>query len=374
MEGLARGAGEVAPPQFGLINVLKAGAAQLIVLHHLAFYGPMADSAAALFPELVSWLASDARIAVQVFLVVGGFLAAKSLAPAGHAGLADPLGALWQRYLKLAPPFFLATLLAAAAGTLAAQWMTHDSISPPATVGQLAAHALLLHGVLGYPALSAGAWYVAIDFQLYAMAVLMAWGAGLAMRPRALLLPLIAAAGVILSLLHFNLDPDWDNWGLYFFGSYGLGMLAWWAGDARRPPRAAALLACLIVLSALLALLVEFRSRIALALFTACLLLLWGRVRTHATGAAWPAVNALARSSYSVFLVHFPISLLVNAVFTRFAPQDAAWQALGMLLAWGASVAGGTLFYRVVEAPLAASDLMKSRKARSGGGTSLRPG
>ncbi|MGB9989014.1 acyltransferase family protein [Pseudoduganella rhizocola] len=374
MKGVAGGAAAVAPPQFGLINVLKAGAAQLIVLHHLAFYGPMADRAGELFPDLVGWLASDARIAVQVFLVIGGFLAAKSLAPAGHAGLADPLGALWQRYLKLAPPFFAATLLAAAAGALAAQWMTHESISAPATVGQLAAHALLLHDVLGYPALSAGAWYVAIDFQLYAMAVLMAWGAGLAMRPRALLLPLIAAAGVILSLLHFNLDPDWDNWGLYFFGSYGLGMLAWWAGDARRPARAALLLAALIVLSALLALLVEFRSRIALALLTACLLLLWGRVRTHAASAAWPAVNALARSSYSVFLVHFPVCLVVNAAFTRFAPPAPEWQALGMLLAWGASVTGGALFYRVVEAPLAASDLMKSRKARSGGGTSLRPG
>ena len=29
--------------QFGLINLLKAGAAQLIILHHLAFYGPMSD-------------------------------------------------------------------------------------------------------------------------------------------------------------------------------------------------------------------------------------------------------------------------------------------------------------------------------------------
>lgn len=366
MKGLAAGAAGVAPPQFGLINVLKAGAAQLIVLHHLAFYGPMADSAGELLPDLVGWLASDARIAVQVFLVIGGFLAAKSLAPAGHAGLADPLGALWQRYLKLAPPFFAATLLAAAAGALAAQWMTHDSISAPATVGQLAAHALLLHGVLGYPALSAGAWYVAIDFQLYAMAVLMAWATGLAMRPRALLLPLIAAGVAMLSLLHFNLDADWDNWGPYFFGSYGLGMLAWWAGDARRPPRAAMLLAGLIVLPALLALLVEFRSRIALALLTACALLLWGRVRMNAASAAWPAVNALARSSYSVFLVHFPVCLVVNAAFTRLAPPVPAWQALGMLLAWGASVAGGALFHRVVEVPLAASDWMKSRKARSG--------
>jgi len=371
MKGLAAGVAGAPPVQFGLINVLKACAAQLIVLHHLAFYGPMADRAAALFPELMDWLASDARIAVQLFLVIGGFLAAKSLAPAGHGGLADPLGALWQRYLKLAPPFLVATLLAAAASALAAQWMTHDSISAPATVGQLAAHALLLHGVLGYPALSAGAWYVAIDFQLYALAVLMVWGAG---RARGLLLPFVVTAGVVLSLLYFNLEGDWDNWAPYFFGSYGLGMLAWWGSDARRAPRAAALLVALMVLPAVLGLAVEFRSRIALALVTACILLLWGRVRTDASSAAWSAVNALARSSYSLFLVHFPVCLVVNAAFTRFASPEPEWQAFGVLLAWAASMAGGAVFYRWVEAPLGASDLMKSRKARSGGGTSLRPG
>ena len=74
-------------PQFGLINVLKAGAAQLIVLHHLAFYGPMSDHVQPMWPALIDWLGDSARIAVQVFLVIGGFLAAKSLAPGGLPGL-----------------------------------------------------------------------------------------------------------------------------------------------------------------------------------------------------------------------------------------------------------------------------------------------
>ena len=69
--------------QFGLINLMKAGAAQLIVLHHLAFYGPMSDHVRPMWPSLIEWLSDTARIAVQVFLVIGGFLAAKSLWPAG---------------------------------------------------------------------------------------------------------------------------------------------------------------------------------------------------------------------------------------------------------------------------------------------------
>lgn len=82
--------GEAKQGQFGVINLLKAVAAQLIVLHHLAFYGRMADHARPLMPDLIDWLADDARIAVQVFLVIGGFLVAKSLGPRGTSHAKQP--------------------------------------------------------------------------------------------------------------------------------------------------------------------------------------------------------------------------------------------------------------------------------------------
>jgi peptidoglycan/LPS O-acetylase OafA/YrhL len=341
-------------PQFGLINLLKAGAAPLIVLHHLAFYGPMSDHVRPLLPALIDWLSGSARIAVQVFLVVSGFLAAKSLSPSGHPGHSDPLGAISRRYAKLAPPFLVATLVAAIASALAATWMTHDSISAPATLNQLSAHALLLHGVLGYPSLSAGAWYVAIDFQLYAVMVLLLWLVGRVVGKRRLpwLMPLVVALGVTFSLLYFNLDAGWDNWALYFFGSYGLGLMAWWASDQRHNPGAVASLMVMTLLPVLAALMLEFRSRIALALAVACVLFLWGRARTMATGRAWSLVNGMGRISYSVFLIHFPVCLLVNAAFTRFVLPEPELQAFGMLVAWGASLAAGAVFHRWVEVPL----------------------
>jgi peptidoglycan/LPS O-acetylase OafA/YrhL len=352
--GGAPGAKEKVEPQFGLINLLKGGAAQLIVLHHLAFYGPMSDHVRPMLPALIDWLDVNARIAVQVFLVISGFLVAKSLTPAGHPGLDHPLRAIWRRYAKLAPPFLVATLLAAVASAGAAAWMTHDSISAPATLSQLSAHALLLHGVLGYPSLSAGAWYVAIDFQLYAAMVVMLWLAGRAAGRRLLpwLMPFVIALGVTVSLLYFNLDAGWDNWAPYFFGSYGLGLLAWWASDPCRKPGAVALLAVLALLPALAGLLLEFRSRIAVALAVACVLYLFGRVRTTGKGRAWAVVNRLGQTSYSVFLIHFPVCLLVNAAFTRFVPAEPELQLFGMLVAWSASLAAGAVFHRWVEVPL----------------------
>ena len=48
-------------PRLACIDALKAVSSQLIVLHHLAFYGPMSDAAQALAPGLIGWLADYAR-------------------------------------------------------------------------------------------------------------------------------------------------------------------------------------------------------------------------------------------------------------------------------------------------------------------------
>ncbi|MFC4930783.1 acyltransferase family protein [Massilia sp. GCM10023247] len=353
------GAGAAAPAveraEFGVINLFKAVAAQLIVLHHLAFYGPMADHARPLMPDLIDWLAGDARIAVQVFLVIGGFLAAKSLSPEGLPGLVNPFATIWRRYLKLAPPFMVAMLLAIGASALASTWMIHDSISAPPSVGQLAAHALLLHDVLGYEALSAGAWYVAIDFQLYAVLSLLLWMGGRLAGKRVLpwLMPLVVTVAVGASLLFFNRDSEWDIWAPYFFGSYGLGVLAWWAGDSVHRPRTVAVLLLMIALPALVALALDFRSRIAVAVAVACVLVLFGRLGTSSvSNGAWRLVSVLGKISYSVFLVHFPVCLFVNAVFVSFLPSQGSLQAVGALIAWAGSLAAGAIFFRWVELPI----------------------
>lgn len=342
------------PAQLVWVDFIKAIAAQLIVLHHLAFYGPMSDYAHPLMPAFIEWLDVYGRIAVQAFLVIGGFLAAKSLCPHGMPGLVNPLDKICQRYAKLAPPFVVAMLLAVCASAWADLWMDHDSISAPPDMMQFTAHALLLQDVLDHEALSAGAWYVAIDFQLFVLATLLfsLFGSPASMLPRTWLLPAIVVAGVAVSLLFFNRDADWDMWAPYFFGSYGMGVLAWWASDPARPRKGAWLLLAMIVLPALAALAIDFRSRIAVALAVACFLVLMGRARVARSNWALARMNDMARISYSVFLIHFPVCLVVNAAFVRFIPALPHWQALGMLLAWIASLAAGAAFFRWVEMPL----------------------
>ena len=338
----------------GFLDAFKGLAAQLIVLHHLAFYGPMSDYVRPVAPSLIGWLEMHARIAVHAFLVIGGFLAARSLSPDGIARMPGALHKkVGQRYLKLAPPFLVATLFGVGASVWARSWMSHESISAAPTVMQLLAHALLLHSILGYESISAGAWYVAIDFQLYALFALMVWLCGTAAgdRPRAWLLPAVVLLSVCASLFWFNLDASMDIWAPYFFGSYGLGVLAWWASQQCGIRRSAPVLVAIVVPAAC-ALLLDFRSRIALALFIACMLVWCARSRLSWRHVLPAVLHWLGRISYSVFLIHFPVCLVVNAAFIRYAPPTAAWQALGMLTAWAASVLAGAAFFRLVETPL----------------------
>jgi peptidoglycan/LPS O-acetylase OafA/YrhL len=344
------------PAHLQFLTVFKGLAAQLIVLHHLAFYGPMSDHVRPFAPLLIGWLDAYARLAVQVFLVIGGFLAARSFSGDGVAPLASRLRArVARRYLMLAPPFMAAILLTVGASAWARSWMSHDSISAAPTLLQLAAHALMLQGVLGYEAISAGAWYVAIDFQLYALFALLIWACSHAARnwpaARSWLLPASVSVVLCSSLFWFNRNERFDVWALYFFGSYGLGALACWVSAA--PGRRQRLLAVAMLAPAAAALALDFRSRIALALLTAGFIA-WAAQQPLLRDRAAPApLLWLGRVSYSIFLVHFAVCLVINAAFTRFAPASAGWQGAGMLAAWAASVLGGAIFHRLVEAPLA---------------------
>ncbi len=331
------------PSRNALIDSVKGLACATIVAHHLAFYGPMSDSAHDIIPSVVDVLSEYGRMAVQVFLVLGGYLAAASLAPDGVLREGPAAQHIGRRFVRLIVPYAVALLVAVLAAALVRPFLEHPSVPGEPELHQLLANALLLQDIVGEEALSAGVWYVAIDFQLFACAVLLL--AALRHAPARVQrwAPGMVAAGGALSLLVFNRMPDQDMWAWYFWGSYSLGMCAFWAA---RAPRAWAWGLGMAAVG-LLALWLEFRARIAVALVAALLLLAVKRLGVAWRGADW--LPRLGQISYSVFLVHFSVCLLVNAVVNHLWP-DAPWpNLLGMVLAFGLSIAAGRLLYLRVE-------------------------
>jgi hypothetical protein len=165
-------------------------------------------------------------MAVQVFLVIGGFLAARSLAPA-PPGVAAAPALCWCRTLpetRHALPRCRADRHRLRGHR--ARPDGHDSIPGRPTLPQVVAHALLLQSILGYEGLSAGVWYIAIDFQLFAPGRHAVAGTHPGSRhtpacgSRQRLTGRHPGSGLTV---HFNRDADWDIWGVYFFAAYALG-------------------------------------------------------------------------------------------------------------------------------------------------------
>ena len=337
-----------------LIDGLKALAAQTIVIHHLVSYGPMAAAAGQAAPDLVAWFATYGRWAVQVFLVIAGFLTARAFCTREGA-LSRPWSLVAKRYIRLVWPFGVAVTLAVLAAALARFWTDDDML--PAAPGwiQFLSHWLLIHSVTGQDSLSTGVWYVAIDFQLFVLTILLLWTAQ-ALRWRGWA-PLLIGLLTVGSLVWIRTWQDWDNWAPYFYNAYGVGLLVGWLGlgeSAQLRWVRWVLLAVVAVLG--WQLLTMPNGRLVVILLTGALLWLSAHPVGRAAGALpiWEGrlgqgVHYLGARSYALFLLHFPVSMLVNAAQDRFdwtTPVAGLW---AMFFAWVGSMLVADLFYRTVE-------------------------
>ena len=358
---LAQGAVPAAAPagRMPLLDSVKGIACLFIVGHHLCRYGPMPEAAATIAPRLIGWLGRDGRLAVQVFLVIAGFLAAASLAPEGVLRARQgPWQRVWQRYARLAVPYLAALCVSVLVAAAIRPWFDHEAVPAAPMFAQLLAHGLLLQDLLGYDALSTGVWYVAIDFQLFVLALAMVMLAEWLQRRwqldaarAAWLLGVLVLTMVAASLFAFNLRAELDSTAFYFVGSYGLGMLAFWVGRIQRSERWVAALVMLATLG-VVALLWDWRIRIAIALAVALLLSVAQRRGWLSAPPAWLAAEPLlwlGRISYSLFLIHFPVILLVNAVVAQLGVHAPWVDLLGMVAALVLAIGAAALLYRWVE-------------------------
>lgn len=346
-----------------LIDLLKVFAALLIILHHLSSYGQIAVDARSVLPGLMAWLFEYGRYAVQIFLVMAGYLAAQSLTKFANAKFSAHalLRVIINRYFRLFAPYIAALLFTIACAYIARFWVNDEFVGEQETLAQFLAHLFFLQGILGFDSISAGVWYVAIDWQLYSvLAVLL-----ISFSSYQALIWFISIFAVS-SLLYFNRSSQYEAYFIYFIGSYSLGVLAYLAKNFtdQRIQNLAKL--ALITIGVIIAISTVHQVwlRNFLAWFVALLLLLWGNASYPSLGSTGSTVQAYllrllawaSPRSYCAFLIHFAFILLANTLYIALGMHTHESGLIAISLMLGVvvcSTIAANYLYRWVELPSA---------------------
>ena len=334
------------------LDNIKGIACLLIVFHHLAFYGPMSDVANAVIPNSIDFLLYYARLAVAVFFCVGGFLTGLKLSEPNFFAKHSVQQVIWQKYLRLVIPYLGAIALAIATSFVASRLMQHHSISAMPDVPQLLSHLFFLQNILGYESLSAGLWYVAIDFQLFAFCALVVFlveklsPASWSYRITRLISLIIFSSLTIASVIFFNRHDVYDVWFIFFFATYGLGLLA---ACLAKSQTNRVLILSVVAITIFSLYYQDFRERLSVALLMAFVLFSsyesnWSKSKLWNN-----PLRKIGEMSYSIFLVHFPVSLVVSGIWANLYPSDPWMNVFGMGLSALLSLLLAIPFYKYIE-------------------------
>jgi peptidoglycan/LPS O-acetylase OafA/YrhL len=249
-------------------------------------------------------------------------------------------------------PYLGAIALAIAASFVASRLMEHHSISAMPDVPQLLSHLFFLQNILGYESLSAGLWYVAIDFQLFAVCALLVFlveklsPASWSYRSTRLITLIIFSALTIASVIFFNRHDIYDVWFIFFFATYGLGLLTAFLVRSRSHHVLILSVAAITIFSLYYQ---DFRERLSVALITA-LILFSSYESNWSQSKLWNnPLRKIGEMSYSIFLVHFPVSLVVSGIWAQLYPSDPWMNVLGMSVSAILSLLLAAPFYKYIE-------------------------
>jgi peptidoglycan/LPS O-acetylase OafA/YrhL len=364
------------------IDALRGVAAFGVACHHIDRYAPLNDRARELWPEFMRdaalFILDRGSVGVQIFFAISGFVIAYSVRNARVTPGYVANYAL-RRSVRLDPPYWVTiafVLLLHAFMQFHLEWKSPldepEPFKDELSWQYVGLHLVYMQGIFGYDNLSVGFWTLCIEVQFYLLYVT---GLGIAQcwparerrshadaSPWALLA--IFAPLALLSLFEWNRTVGGidvyhnDMWIIRFFSMFFLGASAWWALDGRIPR--SVFWIYVTAFCARIALQIHdesWSSRQTIGLSAALLV----GVSTYIAGlrgglGTWlnfRVLQYLGRISYSLYLIHFPVSHLVKWVGVRLSGESPApivavfWLILSLVF----SILAAHIMYTFVEAP-----------------------
>lgn len=369
--------------RYGYLDGLRALAALYVLVHHS--YAMVFPISQGVWPEgplrqVTSW-AVYGHFGVALFIALAGY--SLTLGVAKHEGQLDIgfVGFMKRRAWRIIPPYWAAMLLTLVLvlTVIGRPTGTHWDLSLPTSPQRIVVGALLLQDVIPIRNISYTFWSIAVEWHIYLMLPLMLliwrklnWGAAVALGVG------ISALGLIAGQLVPRIGPV--GIGSMAFTYYLVFVLAVGACIAvYRRPAWLAKMPLLAISGTALAVVVIFCSTndystvdanffwldalVGISAIGAVAAMATGRAPALAKMLSCQPLSWLARSSYSLYLVHAP---LLQVFWQLIVVPLHLPHEMQLLIIWTIGVpimiAAAYVFYLVAEKPFV-TRLAKSKKA-----------
>jgi peptidoglycan/LPS O-acetylase OafA/YrhL len=360
------------PTRLVFLDGLRGLAALYVVFYHvyhpLAHYGPLS------FPVniLIGWAAAG-RYAVALFIVLSGFVLMLPVTRSNTKTLVGGIrGFLLRRCRRTLPPYFVALAFSVVVVALFENQLNTpasygESLLPVLSPGPLLSHVFLVHNLNRewIFTINSALWSVATEWHIY-LVFAFVFNPLSKYIPVWILIPLGLALGIAL---HVGLGIN-SGAALWLLGLFAMGMLACEValGKPTRANRlpwrgiglaAFALFAALFVIQQTTLfrwsfgqthLMVALDCLIGIA--TSCFIIAACQDRRLAAPLERRIFQRLGAFSYSLYLTHFPVLVIADAVLRRSGVSPLAHLAGLVFLAVPVAIALAVVTYWLTERPL----------------------
>jgi peptidoglycan/LPS O-acetylase OafA/YrhL len=304
--------------RFTLVDALRGLAAISVVLYHAT--GQIV-ALAALMPAWLYVLLSSGKLGVAIFFVISGFVIAHSLRGASLT-VSSAGRFMLKRSLRLDPPYWFAIALTC---SIAAVKGTADFTTP-----QILAHFFYLQDLIGFQAISPIFWTLCLELQFYLVFALL-----LVTRSKAVL-----GVAFIFSL-PLSVYPIHDGlftslWYGFLLGVAAYKAMPWFAAYAGA--------LCLIGIY-------QRDAFMLICVATALLLFMASMLGTLTTWLNWRWLQFLGTISYSLYLVHNPVTGAVFRIGYVLMPKTPTSEAICWVASILASIFAAWLMWLAIERP-----------------------
>ncbi len=334
---------------YTVIHALRGIACLWVLLFHAAEGGHLAS----LVP-LAPFLFVDGHLGVAIFFALSGFVIAHSLVASPITTGSDLGRFLLRRSIRLDPAYWASMAVAIAFAAISAMIRHEPHLVP--TASQIAAHVFYLQDLLNFAEINPVYWTLAYEFQFYLFLAVMLLIRAKWSRAGWPLAPWINIAIWVLAMAS-ALDQFGEGWSGFFvqcWDVFFLGVLARRALDSEVAKLG------FIALGAVLLANAGFDRTAAI---TAIFLFLAVRSGWAQTGLNWRWLQFLGTISYSLYLVHNPLTGAAGFLGHRLFGVGPAADLICLVLILAACISGATLLWWVIERP----SHWLSRRIRPGG-------